>query len=233
MLRAMPPYWAVEHRLSAILPTRERATNAKESGSAPWAADAGHALGRVGCTHDAQRTQQFVSRRVGAHHVRQPSDATAGRATLSNPRHNLCRAADRDAVHAQRGLTDADRHALAVLAAGADARVELEVIADHHGALHRCADPSILDPVGFGALEHILARSDVHLSAAEIDRIDSILHRGDDLVRAVAAVEHIGIGHARHGHMCVALAAAIAGRAHVHEAGILSILHVAHKNTVL
>src|SRR5215475_11088089 len=170
MLRAMPPYWAVEHRLSAILPTRERATNAKESGSAPWAADAGHALGRVGCTHDAQRTQQFVSRRVGAHHVRQPSDATAGRATLSNPRHNLCRAADRDAVHAQRGLTDADRHALAVLAAGADARVELEVIADHgdavevgrsvpdqHGALHRCADPSILDPVGFGALEHILA----------------------------------------------------------------------------
>ena len=35
------------------------------------------------------------------------------------------RPADRDAVHQQRRLADADRHALAVLAAGADAGVEL------------------------------------------------------------------------------------------------------------
>src|SRR5712692_1404597 len=60
------------------------------------------------------------------------------------------RPADGDAVHAQGGLADADRHALAVLAAGADTRIELEVVPDHahpvevgravadqHGALER------------------------------------------------------------------------------------------------
>src|SRR5262245_22298739 len=46
----------------------------------------------------------------------------------------LGRAPDRDAVHAQRRLTDADRHALAVLAAGADAGIELQVAADHADA---------------------------------------------------------------------------------------------------
>src|SRR5262245_55488626 len=80
-------------------------------------------------------------------------------------------ASDRDAVHAQRRLADADRHALAVLAAGADAGVELEIVADHadamqvgrpvadqHGALQRRADLAVLDLVGLGALEHVLAR---------------------------------------------------------------------------
>ena len=43
----------------------------------------------------------------------------------------MTRPADRDPLHAQRRLADADRHALAVLAAGADPGVELEVVADH------------------------------------------------------------------------------------------------------
>src|SRR5258705_5200063 len=79
------------------------------------------------------------------------------------------RAADRDAVHAKGGLADADRHALAVLAAGADAGVELEVVADHadaievgravadqHRALERRAELAVLDPVSLGHVEHIL-----------------------------------------------------------------------------
>ena len=41
------------------------------------------------------------------------------------------RPADRDPVHAQRRLADADRHALPVLAAGADAAIEREIVADH------------------------------------------------------------------------------------------------------
>jgi hypothetical protein len=43
----------------------------------------------------------------------------------------LPRAADRDPIHAQRRLPDAHRHALAVLAARADAGIEGEVVADH------------------------------------------------------------------------------------------------------
>src|SRR5215211_5877110 len=154
--------------------------------------------------------------------------------------------ADRDAVHAQGGLADTDGDALAVLAAGADAGVELEVVADHadalqvgravadqHGALERRADLAVLDPVGLGAVEHVLARRDVHLAAAEIYRIDAVLHRRDDLARRVGSGQHIGVGHARHRNMRMALAPSIAGRAHVHEPGILPVLHVTDQNAVL
>src|SRR5262245_29803382 len=41
------------------------------------------------------------------------------------------RAADRESIDAQRRLSDANRHALPFLAAGADPVVELEVVADH------------------------------------------------------------------------------------------------------
>src|SRR5262245_2293793 len=73
--------------------------------------------------------------------------------------------ADRDAVHTQGGLADAYRHALAVLAAGADARIELEIVADHrnpvevgrsvadqHGSLQRLRQLAVLDLVGLGDL---------------------------------------------------------------------------------
>src|SRR5688572_27491016 len=79
------------------------------------------------------------------------------------------RAADCDLVDADCRLADADRHALTVLAAGADAGVELHVIPDHlhagqrvrtvadqHSALDRWADLAVLDLVGLGAGEHEL-----------------------------------------------------------------------------
>src|SRR4029079_10315094 len=50
----------------------------------------------------------------------------------------LCRAAHGDAIHPQRRLANADRHALAVLAAGTDAWVEREVAADHGNAVQIC-----------------------------------------------------------------------------------------------
>src|SRR5437773_9317450 len=87
------------------------------------------------------------------------------------------RPADRDAVHAQGRLTDPDRNALAVLAAGADAGVEREVIADRadtmqvgraiadqHGALQRRTELAVLDAIGLGDLEHVFARGDVDLA---------------------------------------------------------------------
>src|SRR6266571_2806745 len=43
--------------------------------------------------------------------------------------------ANRDAVDAQRWLADADRDALTVLAASADAVVESEIVADHRNAM--------------------------------------------------------------------------------------------------
>src|SRR5687767_5689814 len=46
-------------------------------------------------------------------------------------------AADREPVHAQGRLADPDRHALAILAAGADTVVELQIVADHRHLAHR------------------------------------------------------------------------------------------------
>src|SRR5262249_27417405 len=98
------------------------------------------------------------------------------------------RPTDRDAVHAQRRLPDPDRHALAVLAAGADALVERQIVADHadaveirrpvsdqHRPLEGSADFTVLNPVRLRALKDVLARRDIDLAAAEIDRVDAVL----------------------------------------------------------
>src|SRR5579863_6272945 len=121
-----------------------------------------------------------------------PGNLRAGVAPRSS--RSAAGAADGDAVDAQRRLADADRHALAVLAAGADAVIERQIVADHgdavqvgrsvadqHGALDRRADFAVLDAIGLGALEHVFAGRDVDLAAAEISGVDAVLHRGDDL----------------------------------------------------
>src|SRR6185312_9079962 len=106
-------------------------------------------------------------------------------------------------------------------------------VADEHGALYRRGDLAVLDLISFGALKHILARGYVDLAAAEVHGVEAVLHRGDHFVRIVLAGEHVGVGHARHRHMRVALAAAITGRLHSHEPGVLPVLHVADEDAVL
>src|SRR6478672_4446124 len=108
-----------------------------------------------------------------------------------------------NAVHPQGWLADADRYSLAVFAAGADAGVELEIVADHgdaleigrsvadqHGALERRAELAVLDLEGLGDVEHVLARGDVDLAAAEVDAVHAVLHRRDDLGRIAVARRH-------------------------------------------
>src|ERR1700757_4074795 len=105
-------------------------------------------------------------------------------------------AADGEAVDPERGLTHADGNALPILATGADSIVELEVVADHRDAreniraiadqgrtLQRCADAALLDGVGLARGEHELSGGDVDLASAEVDGIDTALHRADDLLR--------------------------------------------------
>jgi hypothetical protein len=71
------------------------------------------------------------------------------------------------------------------------------------------------------------------LPAAEIGGEDAVLHRRENFRRVAVAREHISIGHARHRNVSVALAAAIAGRLHVHQSRVLPILHVADENAIL
>src|SRR6266542_3568448 len=157
----------------------------------------------------------------------------------------LSRSADSDAVYAQGRLADSDRDALAILAAGANPGIKLEVVADHadpvevgwaiadqHGSLEGPSKLSILDPVGLGDLDDVFARGDVDLTPTEIGGIDPALNRSDDLARCVRAGKHVGIGHAWHGQMGIALSAAIASGFHAHETCILAVLHVANEDAV-
>ena len=143
-------------------------------------------------------------------------------------------------------LADADGHALAGLAAHADAGVELHVVTDHgdavhgirsvadqHGALDRVRHLAVLDHVGLGAGEDELAAGDVDLAAAKGDGIDALLDRGNDLLRRVVAGSHVGVGHARHRLVRVGFAPAVAGGRHAHQAGVLPVLHVADQLSVL
>ena len=49
----------------------------------------------------------------------------------------------------------------------------------------------------------------------------------------VLAREHVGVGHARHRDVGIGLAAAVAGRLHAHQPGVLAVLHVADEDAVL
>src|SRR5262249_14076618 len=106
-------------------------------------------------------------------------------------------------------------------------------VANQHGALQRRAYFAVLDSIGLGHVEHVLARGDVDLTAAEVDRVDAVLDRRDDLGRVVAARQHVGVGHAWHRHMRVAFASPVAGRLHVHQPRVLAVLHVTHEDAVL
>jgi hypothetical protein len=57
-----------------------------------------------------------------------------GRVEIPRSGSRATRSADGQSIDLERRLSHADRHALAVLAAGADAAVELQVVADHRDA---------------------------------------------------------------------------------------------------
>ena len=114
-----------------------------------------------------------------------------------------------------------------------DLREDVRPVADERGAEDGRADPPVLDQVGLGRGEDELAARDVHLPAAEVLRVEAARHRAHDLVGVVLAGEHEGVGHARQRDGGVALAAAVAGRRHLHEAAVQPVLQVAAQDAVL
>src|SRR6202044_3200191 len=136
----------------------------------------------------------------------------------------LSRSSNRHTVEFDCGHTYADWNALPRLAAGANALIQCEVIADHRHILQRfrpvadegCAfdgagNLPVLDEVGLGGREDELAVSDVDLTTAEVDGVEATFDGLDDVLGHVVAVEHVGVGHAGHGDVMVALPASAAG----------------------
>src|SRR5207249_4501392 len=156
------------------------------------------------------------------------------------------RASHGEMADLDRGNAHAHRDALPVLAAGADAGVEFEVVADggdarqhcrpvadEGRALYRRGDLAVFDQVSFRSREDKLAVGDIHLAATEVHRVEAAPDRADDLLGVVRACQHVGIGHARHGDVLVALAAAVARARRPEYAGAQLVLDVAAPDSVL
>ena len=82
-------------------------------------------------------------------------------------------------------MANADGYALAILATGANARVQFHVVANHGNprqgigtiadqgcTLDGCADFSVIYQIGFGCRKHELARCDINLAATKINGIE-------------------------------------------------------------
>src|SRR5699024_7957245 len=149
-------------------------------------------------------------------------------------------------VDTQRRLADADRYALAVLAAHADAGVQRQVVADHgyavqyvgavadqRRALDWRADFAIFDAVGLGGREHEIAGSDVDRAAGKVDGVNAVVDGGDDGFGGVLAGAHVGVGHARHDGVGIGFAPRVAGRRHAHQPRVVLVLHVTDQRAVL
>ena len=158
----------------------------------------------------------------------------------------LAGAADGHLVELDGGHAYAYGDGLAGFAAGSYAFVEGEVVADHGdvlegfgavadegGAFDGAGDLAVFDEVGLGGGEDELAVGDVDLASAEVDGVEAALDGLDDVLGHVVAVEHVGVGHARHGDVVVALAAAGAGVGGSHEAGGELVGEVALEDAVL
>src|SRR5690554_4495947 len=149
-------------------------------------------------------------------------------------------------IDLQGGLAHTYGHRLTILATGTDTAVQLQVVADHGYTVHhlgavadqgraldRGGDASILDQVGLAGGKHELAAGDVHLAAAEVGAVDTLLHRADDLLRIALPGQHVGVGHARHRQVRVGLAATVTGGRHAHQAGVELVLDIALEDAVL
>src|SRR6202142_135188 len=71
-----------------------------------------------------------------------------------------------------------------------------------------------------------------YASAAEINRVDAILYRTNNVSRIVLPRQHICVRHARHGNMFVAFAASVAGVGQAHQPGRKFVAEISLQNSV-
>src|SRR4029077_20595180 len=152
----------------------------------------------------------------------------------------------RESIYLDRRNANADWNGLTVFAAGSDAFVELQVVAHHRNPRQHIRaianqrrpfdgrrDLPTFNHVGFRGREYKLAVGDVDLAAAEVYRIYPALNRADNIFRIIVAGQHIGVRHAWHGNVLVALATSISGIGDSHEACRQLVAQIPLQNALL
>ena len=142
-------------------------------------------------------------------------------------------------------LPHAHGHPLALLAAIAHPVVELHVISDganlfqgcgpianQRGAFDWGANLAVFDLIGLGAGKDEFPVGDIDLTAAEAYGLNAVFHIAKHILGIHIPAQHIGVGHARHGRMGKALAAAVACWGIAAEPRVLSVLHIADQYSV-
>src|SRR5207302_1456671 len=129
---------------------------------------------------------------------------------------------DGEPVHFNGRNADTHWNSLAVFAAGANAFIELQIIANHghpgqhvrpvpdqRSAFDRGGNNAVFDQIGLGRREHKFPVGDVDLPATEVDRVDATFHGADDVLRVIVSGQQVSVRHARHGNVLVAFATPI------------------------
>src|ERR1700687_1107759 len=156
------------------------------------------------------------------------------------------RAADRQAIDAHCRQADTNGHRLTILAARADAFVEVQIVTHHTDALEhigtvadQCGtldwprDLARFDEIRLARRKHELAIGDVDLTTAEVRGIQAAIDGANNVFGGRLAGEHERVCHARHRNMREALAPSIAGQRHAHEPGVEPILQVSTQDALL
>ena len=90
---------------------------------------------------------------------------------------------------------------------------------------------AVLDQVRFTRCKYEFAAGDVDLASAEVNGIETLVDRLDDVLGRRFSGHHKGVCHARHWNVVVTLAPAVAGQRGIHELGTELILKVSLENS--
>src|SRR6185312_4384295 len=142
------------------------------------------------------------------------------------------------------GNTHSYRDGLSVFSAGAYAFIQLQIVANHgyfgegvrsianqSAILQRRGNLPVLNHVGFRRREDEFPAGNVHLTATEIDGINSTMNGPDNVLWSLVTRKHVCVCHTRHGDVLVAFPAAITGIRDAHQFGRELVTEVALENS--
>ena len=128
---------------------------------------------------------------------------------------------------------------MSILATGSNAFVQTQVGPYHGNALENlwpatnqgspsdgASHPAVFNEKGLAGRKNKLSIRNIHLPPAEVNRINALLDRADDILGQGLPGQHEGIRHSGHRNMGITLTASIPCQWHSHQGGVQAILKI-------